>query len=165
VTVPTVGNPIRIVPSLPVHTRREKIVLYGGVGIAALLAWVLIFFVTFGHRGHAATATWPTRLSASQQSAVDKLPSTAMDAGQRSAALAVFDKAIGVDVSADEGTEAATTACGLLASQQSPSELVSAAANGGALSPQVARAYLLGASTLYCPKLATAFADPATARR
>jgi hypothetical protein len=164
VTVPTVGNPIRIVPSLPVHTRREKVVLYGGVGLAALLAWVLIFFVTFGHRGHAATATWPTRLSASQQAAVATLPTGAMDAGQRSAALAAFDKAIGVDVSAAEGTEAATTACGLLQAEQNPSELVSAAASGGALSPQVARAYLLGASTLYCQKLAAAFADPVSTK-
>jgi hypothetical protein len=69
-----------------------------------------------------------------------------------------------VDVSAAEGTEAATTACGLLQAEQNPSELVSAAASGGALSPQVARAYLLGASTLYCQKLAAAFADPVSTK-
>jgi hypothetical protein len=160
-----VGTQIRVVPSLPVHTRREKVMLYGGVGVAALLAWVLIFFVTFGHRGHAATSAWPTRLSATQQAAVNKLPTGSMDANKRSAALAAFDKAIGVDVSADEGAEAAGTACGLLQAKQNPSELVSAAASGGALTPQVARAYLLGATTLYCPKLAPLFADPAPARK
>jgi hypothetical protein len=166
VTVPTVGTQIRIVPSLPAHTRREKVMLYGGVGLAALLAWVLIFYVTFGHRGHEASAgAWPNRLTAAQQAAVDKLPTGAMDATKRSAALAAFDKAIGVDVSADEGAQAAGTACGLLQAKQNPAELVHAAASGGALTPQMARAYLLGASTLYCPNLAPLFADPATARR
>jgi hypothetical protein len=133
--------------------------LYGGVGIAALLAWMLIFYVALGHRGHAATATWPTRLSSAQQAAVDKLPTGAMDTAKRTAALAEFDQAIGVDVSPAEGAEAAATACGLLQAKQDPTELVTAAAGGGALTPQVARAYLLGAATLYCPNLAPAFAD------
>jgi hypothetical protein len=156
-----VGNQIRIVPSLPVRTQREKLALYGGVGLAALLAWVLIFFVTFGHRGHTAHSAWPNRLSAAQQAAVDKLPAGEKDATKRTAALAAFDKAIGVDVSPDEGADAASTACGLLQAKQDPTELVTAAASGGALTPQVARAYLLGAATLYCPNLAPIFADPA----
>jgi hypothetical protein len=70
-----------------------------------------------------------------------------------------------VDVSADEGAEAAGTACGLLQAKQNPSELVAAAASGGALSPQLARAYLLGATTLYCPKLAPLFADPVASKK
>ena len=158
-TVPTVGSQIHIVPSLPARTGREKLVLFGGVAVAALLAWVRIFYVTFGHRGHAASA-WPNRLTPAQQAAVDKLPTGALDADKRSAALATFDKAIGVDVSAAEGAQAATTACGLLQSKQDPTELVTAAASGGTLSPQVARAYLLGATTLYCPQLSAVFADP-----
>jgi hypothetical protein len=130
-------------------------------GIVALLAWVGIFLLFLGHRGAAATSPWPDTLSVPQQTALSKLPTGTLDAAKRSAALAAFDKAIGVDVSADEGAQAATTACGLLQAKQNPAELVEAAANGGALTPQVARAYLLGATRLYCPADAGVFADPA----
>jgi hypothetical protein len=135
--------------------------LYVGTGIVALLAWVGIFLLFLGHRGDAATSPWPNKLSVPQQTALAKLPTGKLDDAKRSAALAAFDKAIGVDVSPDEGAQAATTACGLLQAKQSPTELVDAAASGGALSPQVARAYLLGATRLYCPANSGVFADPA----
>jgi hypothetical protein len=153
--------PIHIVPSLPIRTRAQRTALYVGTGIVALLAWVGIFLLFLGHRGDAATSPWPNKLSVPQQTALAKLPTGKLDDAKRSAALAAFDKAIGVDVSPDEGAQAATTACGLLQAKQSPTELVDAAASGGALSPQVARAYLLGATRLYCPANSGVFADPA----
>jgi Protein of unknown function (DUF732) len=160
VPMPTVGTPIHIVPSLPIRSRAQRTALYVATGVVALLAWVGIFLLFFGHRGAAATSPWPNTLSVPQQTALSKLPTGTTDPAKRSAALATFDKAIGVDVSADEGAQAATTACGLLQAKQSPTELVDAAASGGALSPQVARAYLLGATRLYCPGNAAVFADP-----
>jgi hypothetical protein len=156
--------PIHIVPSLPIRTRAQRTALYVGTGIVALLAWVGIFLLFLGHRGDAATSPWPNKLSVPQQTALAKLPTGKLDDAKRSAALAAFDKAIGVDVSPDEGAQAATTACGLLQAKQSPTELVDAAASGGALSPQVARAYLLGATRLYCPANSGVFADPAPKR-
>jgi hypothetical protein len=160
VPMPTVGTPIHIVPSLPIRSRAQRTALYVATGVVALLAWVGIFLLVLGHRGAAAASPWPDKLSVPQQTALSKLPTGKLDAAKRSAALATFDKAIGVDVSADEGAQAATTACGLLNAKQDPTELVNAAASGGALSPQVARAYLLGASRLYCPANAAVFADP-----
>jgi hypothetical protein len=159
--MPTVGTPIHIVPSLPIRSRAQKTTLYVVTGIVALLAWVGIFLFTFGHRGDAATSPWPDKFSVPQQTALAKLPTGKLDAAKRTEALAAFDKAIGVDVSADEGAQAATTACGLLKAKQNPAELVAAAASGGALSPQQARAYLLGATRLFCPSNAALFADPA----
>jgi hypothetical protein len=94
------------------------------------------------------------------QAALAKLPEGTLDASARRAALVAYDKAIGLNLgSSASPATAAANACTLLARGTVPDDLVTGVADGAKLSDDQARAFLTGATKLYCPKYAGEFAD------
>lgn len=78
-------------------------------------------------------------------------------AARRSALIKYLDK-VGIEVTAASSpATAATTACDFLADGYSPKKMVNQVAAGGGYSTQQSKAFLLGASTLYCPSYAKNF--------
>jgi hypothetical protein len=92
------------------------------------------------------------------QAAVVKLPKGTLDTTARRTALVAYDTAVGLDFGpSGSPATAAANACSLLAGGTVPDDLVTGVADGAKLSDDQARAFLLGASTLYCPKYAADF--------
>jgi len=92
------------------------------------------------------------------QAALAKLPQGTLSTTARRMALVAYDTAVGLDFGpSGSPATAASNACGLLAGGTVPDDLVTGVADGANLSDDQARAFLLGASTLYCPKYASDF--------
>jgi hypothetical protein len=101
-----------------------------------------------------AAASYADRVKA----AVAALPKGTLDTTARRSALLAFDKAIGLDFGAAASpATAAASACSLLGSGTVPDDLVTGVADGAKLSDDQARAFLVGATTLYCQKYAKQF--------
>jgi hypothetical protein len=92
------------------------------------------------------------------QAALAKLPQGTLSAADRRTALVAYDTAIGLDLGpSGSPATAASNACGLLAGGTVPDDLVTGVADGAKVSDDQARAFLRGASTLYCPRYAGEF--------
>jgi hypothetical protein len=92
--------------------------------------------------------------------AAAKLPKSTASAGVKRAALVTFlEKSVGIKIGADSSpATAAAQACTLMAKGSSPSSMVNGVAAGGGYTKAQAKAFMLGASTLYCPSYAKNFA-------
>ncbi|HEX3613037.1 MAG TPA: hypothetical protein VHU88_15225 [Sporichthyaceae bacterium] len=91
-------------------------------------------------------------------SAIAALPPGSLSSTQKHTALVAYDKALGFDFGAGGSpATAASTACSLLAGGTKPADLVSGVEDGASLTAAQSRAFLLGASTLYCSKYASNF--------
>jgi|GEM_PF-6303242 len=92
------------------------------------------------------------------RSAVAKLPAGRLDATARRAALVNYDQQIGLQLGPNSSpASAAQSACKLLDGGTKPADLVTGVAQGASLTADQSRAFLLGATTLYCRTHATAF--------
>lgn len=88
--------------------------------------------------------------------AADKLKG--VSASERRTELIKFLKTAGIPVtSASSPATAATTACDFLADGTAPKTMINQVAAGGGFSKQQSKAFLLGASSLYCPSYAKNF--------
>jgi hypothetical protein len=88
--------------------------------------------------------------------AADKL--VGVSSANRRTELIKYLKVAGIPVTAESSpATAATTACGFLADGYAPNKLVNQVAAGGGYTKQQSKAFLLGASTLYCPTYAKNF--------
>jgi hypothetical protein len=104
------------------------------------------------------TATAAPSFADQVQAALAKLPQGTLDTTARRTALLAYDTAIGLDFGpTGSPATAAANACSLLAGGTVPDDLVTGVADGAKLSDDQARAFLRGASTLYCPKYAGQF--------
>ncbi len=81
-----------------------------------------------------------------------------LDTGEKRAELIGYLKAVGIKVSAASSpATAASQGCDFLNAGYSPSKMVAEVASGGGYTRQQSKAFLLGASTLYCPAHAKNF--------
>ena len=77
---------------------------------------------------------------------------------ERRAELIKFLKKAGIPVTAESSpATAATTACDFLGDGYDPKKMINQVAAGGGYSKQQSKAFLLGASSLYCPSYAKNF--------
>ena len=86
-----------------------------------------------------------------------KLPKNAASGTKRSALIA-YSKQVGIKITAaDSPATAATQVCGFLAKGTATSTLVNEFARGSGYDKKHTRAFLLGATSLYCPSYAKNF--------
>lgn len=88
--------------------------------------------------------------------AADKLEDVSVS--ERRSALIKYLKAVGIAVTAQSSpATAATTACDFLGDGYDPNKMVNQVAAGGGYTKAQSKAFLLGASSLYCPSYAKSF--------
>jgi hypothetical protein len=112
-----------------------------------------------GAKTGAQAAPAPLTYEQKVAAAAAKLPKSTAEAGVKRAALVKYlTGPVGIKLSADSSpATASTTACGFLAKGTSPSTMINQVAAGGGYTKAQSKAFLLGASTLYCPSYAKNF--------
>ncbi|MGQ0467207.1 MAG: DUF732 domain-containing protein [Sporichthyaceae bacterium] len=160
-------------------TRKQTAVLAVVTAVLATMGWVGVYMVAFG-AGDASAAgksavpvgltpgasvervtgkpVAPASVAARARAEVKKLPQGKLSNNQKRLALQAYTEAIGLDLSGSASpASAARSACRLLGTGTEPQDLVDGVAQGGQLTKAQSRAFLLGATTLYCPKEAKPF--------
>jgi hypothetical protein len=91
--------------------------------------------------------------------AIAALPKGTLSAGTRRTALINYLNKVGIKVTADSSpATAASQACQLLGDGYSSSKMITGVASGGGYTKEQSKAFLRGATSLYCPTYAKNFA-------
>lgn len=172
-------------PLLPQPRKARAAVILVATAVLATLGWVGVYLMAFGSGDAAAdvaarnsvpvgvtpggTADFgidpatgkKMSIGALARAAAAKLPKGDLTQQQKRIALQKYTEAIGLDLStAASPTTAARSACRLLGTGTEPEDLVMGVARGGKITKAKSRAFLLGATTLYCPGESKAFLRP-----
>lgn len=160
-------------------TSKQTLALAVVTAVLATMGWVGVYLVAFG-TGDASAAgqhsvpvgltpgavaervgareAAAASIAGRARAAAKKLPKGKLTHNQRRLALQAYTEAIGLDLSRSASpATAARSACRLLGTGTEPEDLVVGVAKGGQLTKAQSRAFLLGATTLYCPKEAKPF--------
>lgn len=160
-------------------TRKQTAILAVVTAVLATMGWVAVYMVAVGASDASAAGqnsvpvgltpgastervagktAPPSSVAARARAEARKLPKGKLTNNQRRLALRAYTEAIGLDLSHSASPAAAArSACRLLGTGTEPEDLVVGVAEGGQLTKAQGRAFLLGATTLYCPKEAKPF--------
>jgi hypothetical protein len=155
-------------------------VLLVATGLLATMGWVGVYLMAFGSGDASASAerSIPVGLTpgasadqaagtsaakkmfvaAKARAAAKALPKGKLNDNDKRLALKRFTDAIGLDLSTTASPPAAArSACRLLGTGTEPEHLVEGVAKGGKISKAQSRAFLFGATSIYCPGEAKPF--------
>ena len=164
-------------PLLPQPEKVRTAAILVATGVLATLGWIGVYLMAFGNGDAAAdvasaqnsvpvgltpggTADFVVDPSTGQKlstaararAAAAELPKGQLTQQQKRIALQNYTAAIGLDLTnAASPTTAARSACRLLGTGTEPEDLVKGVAKGGRITKAKSRAFLLGATMLYCP--------------
>lgn len=179
-------TPVQLSDSLLPQPRKARAaIILVATAVVATLGWVGVYLVAFGSGDAAADVASRTSVpvgvtpggtadfvidpvtgkkmstGALARAAAAKLPKGDLTQEQKRIALQKYTEAVGLDLStAASPTTAARSACRLLGTGTEPEDLVKGVARGGKITKAKSRAFLLGATTLYCPSESKAFLRP-----
>jgi hypothetical protein len=170
--------------SLPPRKMRAAVILVA-TAVIATLGWVGVYLMAFSSGDAAADVAARNSvpvgvtpggsadfvidpktgkkmsMGARARAAAAKLPKGELTQEQKRIALQNYTLAIGLDLSnAASPTTAARSACRMLGTGTEPEDLVTGVARGGRIAKAQSRAFLLGATLLYCPSESKAFVRP-----
>ena len=105
-----------------------------------------------------AAAAKPPTYAEQVAAAAAQLPKGTLSTGAKRTALINYLGKVGIKVTAASSpATAATTACGYLGNGYDAKKMIGQVASGGGYTTEQSRAFLLGASSLYCPSYAKNF--------
>ncbi len=176
--------PLIPVLHLPQEQKMRAAAILVGTAVLATMGWVGVYLMAFSSDDAAAgvsNSSVPVGLTpgakvdaplydksgkqisvgAAARAAAAKLPKGNLTQEQKRLALRQYTDAVGLDLSlAASPTTAARSACRLLGTGTEPEDLVRGVAKGGKITRAKSRAFLLGATSIYCPTESKPFLRP-----